>query len=1765
MNKHRPRLLAFLLCFALVFSNCVPAFADTLPENIEAVEEVTKVNEAEPLDEGSGEALTEELSLEPEKEAEDGEPVGDEDIDEDIPLASPSDAEDVELEDGEILDDDEIPVASPSNASKVSEEMELAFSDGVISLTMIAPEGAFKTDAPLHLEVTPIVDEELDALVETLEEEKKVEDKEAYDFMAVDIKVMDDEGKEWQPVKKVEVIFNNLKEEIADGIEDKTAEDIALEAVEVFHFNADGENPETVKTEVTEDEEGLEATAKHLSPWVIATPHSSLGDLWDNWDIYAADAYKPTGDGSVGSPYQIADLNNLIWLSVNTAAGTAGINTAEYQLTADIDLASLPASLGDWHPIGWYTNHSAPAASNVTPFRGVFNGQGHTISGLDIVETTTGYNLQRVGLFGLLDDAIIENLTVEAGTVSGYDYVGILAGEATGKTEIHQVSVSGSAQSGLASETAATAHIGGIVGNANGDSLTANGAIILENCSANVYLNSNGTLSYVGGIAGSAANAYIADSYVVADSSYDIQGKGYVGGICGYQTSTAIYNSYVDGVIGGNGSVAAGGITGKFQSGQIFVARFDGEIGSTNRQVTREGLFIGTRDANTTWVYGTTNAATAGYLYYTQAQKGKALSGSGIDGDASGVTEAAHTGFWTSNELKYTVMAGLVEKPCATDRYYYEELEDGIRFIVTQKLGRAFTVEDYASGLRFKIDHYAPSSTGTPVFGHLVSLCQINSQNSTDLDVAVFEAVAGNGSIFYKKMDKNSAAAVETGTTITVTSSAKNTATATFQRVVDKTVEPEMLERPTYTDEEGIKQTMDYQTGGAYTFVMPDSDTELNITYEKVLTEIITDPTETTITITQTRTGDRKNPLVTWNIVNENGYQIVNGISKPITEGHSITDELLSNSDTNYVPVGVIFNAVSADNKVMWTVDDASLINLKDTEVGVYTANKAHIAPEVTDTNSWLATIIANSENAQKNANYTTAIQPTVYEKKAVLTASTDPLHTDGNKSAYANCDVIFKFQIVDNTQLLTEGVTLDKESLTFTVTRRLTGNRRQPTSTYEVTSPQALKATITPADAAVKSVTWELTGDAATSLTQVASGTYNHDNTVSLNFNGTDLATMADWMKDIVAAGDAKKNTAATKNDDLTGFKDGEKTAVLTVTATDQELDVHKATCNITVKFETIDETPDVTGLEVNTDQLTYNITRILTGDRTTPQETYIVSQPMKVKTWLTDNAPFLEDVTWGYDAAITDAITKEVGGTKKAELTVGVNFDKDNISAAPSWVYNLIQADNTAWASDKYVKRSAAGSVTGKITAKTFDVTTVTGGVATTKDITVKINFTTDDQTVIHPEGVYVNPVTITRNVTYDMAGDIKSEVKSKTGLDAQDITGYVLPHLAEDLDIYKPYNQSVTWSSSDDSAVTIDQNGRMTVVDNAKWIKDAMKAAPYKAQKVVSIYCTANDNGKVGVTTVTLNFSAICLEEEADAKTLNVVLTASGSRSNPSYAFSGDLETSAKATTYPSARAVTYSTSNATILTIDANGKVSFVQDRTKDFAKSAMNASTRTATAAVLLTAQDASGHKDVMTVTVNLTYKDNTSSSGGGGGGGGSGTGAGPTGNTTKSAAGLPSYVIKGQWTKSGDGTWRFTSEGVNGHVYTGEWGAIFNPYATGTQAAFDWFVFGPNSVMITGWYLDAATGLRYYLSPISDNTLGHMVVGYQFIDGAWYYFHNVSDGTRGHLVVNGTTPDGHKTNVLGQIIDATGKAITDPAAFTATENTTASLTAAGVK
>ena len=105
---------------------------------------------------------------------------------------------------------------------------------------------------------------------------------------------------------------------------------------------------------------------------------------------------------------EIADEATLLEVAGKIAANTDGYATKTFKLTADIVLTK------DFAPI--------------TGFSGVFDGQFHTISGLNIDS-----DLAEVGLFSTLKNATVRNLTVVATGVANANpeaNIGILAGSA---------------------------------------------------------------------------------------------------------------------------------------------------------------------------------------------------------------------------------------------------------------------------------------------------------------------------------------------------------------------------------------------------------------------------------------------------------------------------------------------------------------------------------------------------------------------------------------------------------------------------------------------------------------------------------------------------------------------------------------------------------------------------------------------------------------------------------------------------------------------------------------------------------------------------------------------------------------------------------------------------------------------------------------------------------------------------------------------------------------------------------------------------------------------------------------------------------------------------------------------------------------------------------------------------------------------------------------------------------------------------------------
>ena len=898
---------------------------------------------------------------------------------------------------------------------------------------------------------------------------------------------------------------------------------------------------------------------------------ASPGNLWENWP----ETTDFPGDGTEEVPYQINSLSRLLGFSRSVAEGNS-YEGQFFELTRDLDLGGLNLNHGSWNPIGWYQNAEEMDGEIACGFRGTFDGAGHTIKGLKIADASR--KLVNAGLFGWIDGGTVKNLEIKAANISGEGNMGILAGRITGNAVIYNVKVSG--------------FVHGETGNAGGLAAVLEGdgeRVTVENCRAeNVVVNSEGQDSFTGGIAGAAKEADLVDCLVSTQNGTAdrIRGKGYVGGMAGVMEDANLYNSYVNGTIGGNGSRAAGGIVGKYQGGSIVMARMAGEVARTYQgTAAREGTFVGTRDWADVFTYGIEKGDNLAYLFTNSSSKAKHVFGSVIDGDNI-FMENAHIGYWTDHETRYTTISGEMEKR-NPERYFYEELEDGIRSIITRRLGNEFSASGAAEDLRFRLDHFAPGYQGEPVEGYLLSVPRIDARNSNgtyDTDVAVLTAMPGSNQSYYRSIDKDHVAAVAPGVAVTVVTAPKNDEENRYQMVVDEK-EPGGVLPPTYLDDNGQIQPMNYVSGGSYTFQMPSRDTEINVRYQKVTTRIQITPSDMIFHVVQTRSGDRKNPDVCTEVRTGEGVLIARYLN-------DVPDQ-----SVEIQPVRIHGEHNSAGDTISrtmkWMVDDADLLQLAAEEG--YTTEDARIIPRISS--SFIQNIRKKQIKAQADSQYQEPISATIYKTSGVVTAMTDPDYSVGNQPVYGNCRVHVTFQIKDQTTRRVEGLDLNKRNLNFTITRVLSGDRKAPQEKYLCTGDTVLSASLIPEQPFYQNVTWK-DQENGKNLRLSSMGTHGEECKVTVRYDEKGQEHPA-WIQNVVNADDQKWQ------EDTYGKRSGGASYSETVTATseDQTHGVITAQCQVTVNFRTLDQTvvyPE--SVAITPGQISFDLHVKKTGTRYAP-----------------------------------------------------------------------------------------------------------------------------------------------------------------------------------------------------------------------------------------------------------------------------------------------------------------------------------------------------------------------------------------------------------------------------------------------------------------------------------------------------------------------------------------------------------------------------------
>lgn len=280
--------------------------------------------------------------------------------------------------------------------------------------------------------------------------------------------------------------------------------------------------------------------------------------------------FTGSGSGTENDPYLI--LNPIQLSQMRNFLNQSGVY---FKLMANINVEEFIED--EWSTQGWM-----PIGTSSTPFKGVLDGNGKSISGLWINRPNTNY----VGLFAKTYYATIKNLTVNCSSIKGKSYVGVLSGDSyyltvSGCNIISTVEISGSGDA-----------VGGIVGNEEGYGSISESRVICPNITGTYNVGGmcghgcsismchvQGTVNggyNVGGIAGS-----LGMNMTNSNFSGNVNGNNNVGGLCG-SSQYNVTSCYAIAHVNASENVV-GGLIGYLNTSTLSDSYFSGTISGSEQ------------------------------------------------------------------------------------------------------------------------------------------------------------------------------------------------------------------------------------------------------------------------------------------------------------------------------------------------------------------------------------------------------------------------------------------------------------------------------------------------------------------------------------------------------------------------------------------------------------------------------------------------------------------------------------------------------------------------------------------------------------------------------------------------------------------------------------------------------------------------------------------------------------------------------------------------------------------------------------------------------------------------------------------------------------------------------------------------------------------------------------------------------------------------------------------------------------------------------
>ena len=322
-----------------------------------------------------------------------------------------------------------------------------------------------------------------------------------------------------------------------------------------------------------------------------------------NVPVYAVITFAE-GDGTPNNPYLIATKEQLNEVRNNLSAHYKLATNVAFEATDFQSGGAFYNSGKGWKPIGNYYPYTA--------FKGSFDGDGHTISGL-FINSIVSYKDKNnsssyIGLFGRVEGATISNVKLENFSITAKApalYLGSLVGYSKNST-IN----SSSAIDSVVSVSGINVYAGSLVGQSDFGTInnsTASGGSITVYAKSDSWTDNNGSWvnsgsADVGGLVGYTVGNSTTSVEITSSSSIGVAVKSVhdyrpqttlnanTGGLVGRARYTAISNSYTTGSV--NSNHISGGLVGysanntindSFATGAVTNnERFDGQAEIVN-------------------------------------------------------------------------------------------------------------------------------------------------------------------------------------------------------------------------------------------------------------------------------------------------------------------------------------------------------------------------------------------------------------------------------------------------------------------------------------------------------------------------------------------------------------------------------------------------------------------------------------------------------------------------------------------------------------------------------------------------------------------------------------------------------------------------------------------------------------------------------------------------------------------------------------------------------------------------------------------------------------------------------------------------------------------------------------------------------------------------------------------------------------------------------------------------------------------------------